>query len=81
MDWLARSLLVSLALTVLLNVALRWWQRRPRRPVSQHPQPPAWRLPEPTWQSERVKVWVPWKAMLVASLVLTVVLNLALLLR
>jgi len=74
-DWLARSILVSIALTVFLNVALRWWARRPGQ-RSSPPASPRFRVPEPTWQSERVRVWVPWKAMLIASAVLTVVLNL-----
>ena len=88
MDWLTRSIMASIALTVLLNVALRWWARRPTRPgpprdpePSRPPMSQRWRLSEPTWQSDRVRVWVPWKAMLVASAVLTVVLNLVLLAR
>jgi len=81
--WLVQSLLLSVALTVGLNLALRLWpggrrQRRrtarPTGPTPARPAPPR-SAPPPDGGRPTVRVIVPWKAMLVASLVGTVVLN------
>ena len=76
MHWLVVSVVLSVALTLLLNVGLRLFPRvgrRVERGVTDYgagEQPP-----------RRVRVLVPWKAMVVASIALTVLLNLVLWLR
>lgn len=72
MDWLVASIVLSVVLTVLLNVALRAFPgagdaigRRLAGPADR--------------DGRRVGVWIPWKGMLIASVVLTVLLNLVLL--
>jgi hypothetical protein len=75
-DWLFISIALSLVLTVLLNVALRAFPdagRRVARGVAGRTGPPADRS---RTSDRRVRVWVPWKAMIVASLILTIVVNL-----
>lgn len=75
-NWLVVSLIASVALTLLLNVALRafpgagrWIGRRMEDLGSSTDERDGER---------RMRVWFPWKSMLVASLLLTVVLNLLL---
>jgi hypothetical protein len=75
LSWLAFSLIASIVLTVVVNLALwlgpgmaRWLQYNLRRLAE--PPPPG---DEP--RTPRVRVVFPWKLMLVGSLVLTVVLN------
>ncbi len=77
-EWLWISVVASIVLTVLLNVALRLWPgagertaERVDRWARERPAPPG---------DGGVRVVVPWKAMVVGSLVLTVLLNLVLLL-
>ncbi len=66
-SWLVTSLLLSLLLTIVANAALRLLPRRPSRPTRlARPAPPAGR---------GVRVIVPWKAMLIASVLGTIVLN------
>lgn len=66
-SWLVTSLLLSLVLTIVANAALRLLPRRPSRPTRlARPAPPAGR---------GVRVIVPWKAMLIASVLGTIVLN------
>ena len=88
---MARFLVTSLVLTIVLNLAIRLVPGLPDRlgrwlgslaappppgPEGHGPAPPEGR-PAP-----RVRVYAPWKAMIVGSIVLTVALNLiALLLR
>jgi hypothetical protein len=70
-EWLAVSLVASVVLTVLLNVALRLFPSSGRslsRLASERS------APEPG-DDRRVRVIAPWRAMLVASVVLTVLLN------
>jgi hypothetical protein len=77
-EWLAFSLVASLVLTVVLNVAIRLWpgaaDRGTRRLVEwterQEPR-------EIDGRPGQVRVIAPWKAMLIASVVLTIVLNVA----
>ena len=79
MGWLATSLLLSIVLTVVLNVALRAWPRSGERLDDWMRDVAAPRRDDPRPPGDRgVRVIVPWKAMLVGSLVLTVVLNLVL---
>ena len=73
MNWLVTSLLLSVVLTVVLNVALRAFPRAGER-IGER----AARLAE---ERPNGGVFVPWKAMIVVSLVLTVGLNLLLLAR
>ncbi len=75
MSWLAASLVVSVLLTALVNLALwvfpglrRWLQEGLRRMA----EPPTSGAEAAT---PRVRVIIPWKLMLVASLVLTVAVN------
>lgn len=70
MDWLVASLVLSVVLTVVVNVALRAFPRagdRIGRSLT--------RIAE---ERPSGGVYVPWKAMIVVSVVLTVGLNLLL---
>jgi hypothetical protein len=80
MGWLGVSLLLSVVLTIVLNVAVRAFPgagERLARRMSELAEP----RPGTTRDSSRVKVFVPWKAMLIGSVLLTVLLNLVLWLR
>lgn len=72
MDWLVTSIALSVVLTIVLNVALRVFpgagDRAARRLEKAF---------EPGDHGRRIRVWFPWKGMLVASVALTVALNLA----
>lgn len=77
-NWLLISIVASVVLTVLLNLGLRAFpgagDRAARGLYERMPDEPAggWdRRPQ-------VRVWFPWKAMLIASVLLTLVLNLVL---
>jgi len=79
MEWLVFSLVASLVLTVLVNVAIRLWPGAASLGIE--------RLTDWAERQEgtdagsgpgRVRVIFPWKAMLVASIVLTVGLNVVL---
>jgi hypothetical protein len=80
-SWLALSLVASVVLTVLLNVALRLFPGAGQRLLRA--------LARLTWpnndgtggRDRRVRVFVPWKTMIVASVLLTVAINLVLWLR
>jgi hypothetical protein len=79
--WLVLSIGLSIALTVLANVWLRsspGARRRLGEALEGLPSPAPVDSDEP---DRRFRVIVPWKAMLVASLALTVVINLVLLAR
>jgi hypothetical protein len=69
MEWLVASLMLSVVLTVVLNVALRLFPNGIDRAVR--------RLDRPH-EDRAVRVFAPWKAMIIASVVLTIVLNLVL---
>jgi hypothetical protein len=75
-QWLVASLVLSVVLTVLVNLAL-WLFPGIRERTA--------RAAEDSMTSasgeRRTRVIVPWKAMLVASLILTVVVNFVLWLR
>ncbi len=83
-QWLWYSLVASVVLTVVLNVAIRLWpggaERSARRldDWTQRHTPPPSDGGSVGGEEPRVRVIVPWKAMLVASVVLTVVLNVVL---
>ena len=71
------SLLLSIVLTVGLNVALRAFPRSGER-VDRWITDISTPRPGPDGREDRVRVIVPWKAMIVGSIVLTVLLNLLL---
>ena len=76
MQWLVISVGLSLILTVLLNVALRAFPgagHRIARSRTTFTSPSADDLERTTGGPARV--FVPWKAMILASLILTVVVN------
>jgi len=76
MPWLVISIVLSVVLTVVLNLWLRAFPdagRRAARAIERHTSPTA----EGTRTDDRrVRVWVPWKAMIVGSVILTIAVNL-----
>jgi hypothetical protein len=82
-SWLVGSILLSVALTVLLNVGPRLFRGARGREASavrerQWPAPDWPAADESRMSHRRVRVWAPWKAMIVGSVVLTIVVNLVL---
>lgn len=73
MDWLVTSIVLSVVLTVVLNVGLRMFPRAGDRAARRLDEAVA-----PGDDGRRVRVWFPWKGMLIASVVLTVLLNVVL---
>jgi hypothetical protein len=76
-SWLAFSIIASVVLTIILNVALRLFPGMSRRMADGFTRL-AERTDEPPPYGEprsRVRVYFPWKAMLIASILLTVFLN------
>jgi hypothetical protein len=80
-NWLVASIVASVVLTIVLNVGLRAFpgagDRAARRMET-------WAAPEPADRDDpyaarrpqrRVRVFFPWKAMLIGSLLLTLLLN------
>jgi hypothetical protein len=69
--WLVASLVVSVVLTVVLNIAVRSFPGATDRLARN-----VTRLGSPSAADEsRVRVVVPWRAMLLGSLILTVIIN------
>ena len=78
MTWLGISIVLSVLLTVVLNVGLRLFPdagSRVARGLTQRSFPSAG---ESRTGNHRVRVWTPWKAMILGSVILTIVLNLVL---
>ena len=78
MNWLVLSIVASVVLTVVLNLAIRLFPgtaERGARRVDEWAERQAADRPA---GAGRTQVIVPWKAMLIGSLVLTVALNLLL---
>ena len=76
--WLVVSIALSVVLTVVVNVGLRAFpdaSRRAARRVTTLTAPTGRRAPT---SDRRVKVWMPWKAMILGSVILTIMLNLVL---
>jgi hypothetical protein len=75
--WLVVSLVLSVALTVLLNVAIRVWPGAANRGAEGIT---AWAkgrgAAADPGEPGRVRVIIPWKAMVIASIAATVLLNL-----
>jgi hypothetical protein len=75
-SWLGVSIVLSVVLTILLNIALRLFPDAGRRMnerlnrLAEHEEP----------SQSGVRVIFPWKAMLLASLLLTLAINVLLLL-
>jgi len=65
-QWLAASIVLSIVLTVALNVVLRLFPDASERAV---------RRVERFGSDGRTRVYVPWKAMIIVSLLATLVLN------
>jgi len=81
-DFILYSVIASVVLTLALNLLLRLFPNAARRTMDSIHE----KIEEQSRQVEngerpRVKVFFPWKAMLLASIVLTVFLNLGSLLR
>jgi hypothetical protein len=81
--FLIASIVVSVVLTVLVNLALRapGARRRVADQVQQMVERSERSEPDGRRSGSGVRVIFPWKAMLIASLVLTVLLNLVFLAR
>ena len=76
-DFLISSLVASAVLTLALNFLPRLFPnstRKVEQAVHRRVED-AWQDREPDDGGPRVKVFFPWKAMLIASIVLTVVVN------
>ena len=80
MRWIVVSLVLSVVLTVVLNVGLRAFPNAGRRAARRLDDlaSPSPSVDDARRSERRVRVYVPWKAMIVGSIVLTVVLNLVL---
>jgi hypothetical protein len=75
-EWLAVSLVASVVLTVMVNVAIRLWPGaadRGTRRLTEWADRQA--PPEARGGPGQVRVIAPWKAMLIGSVVLTIALN------
>lgn len=78
MSWLVISIVLSIVLTVVLNAGLRLFPAANRR-ATQAVTKPDWSSADETRTSDRrIRVWTPWKAMILGSLMLTIVFNLVL---
>ena len=75
MEWLAVSIVLSVVLTVVLNIALRVVPGASARLGRSLEDLTTREPPDAPASGRRVHVVFPWKAMLLASLVLTLLLN------
>ena len=77
MEWFVVSVVVSVVLTMLLNVAIRVWPGAADRGAERITDWARGReAAADPGERGRVRVIVPWKAMVIASIVATVLLNL-----
>lgn len=76
--WLVISIVLSVALTVLLNVGLRMFPGTADRVARRHAESMRTDTDDARRTHRGVRVIVPWKAMIVGSLILTVVVNILL---
>jgi hypothetical protein len=76
--WLVVSIVLSLVLTVLLNVALRLFPDAGHRVARRLSAPTSPSIDDAQGSHRRVGVFVPWKAMILASVIVTIVLNVVL---
>ena len=77
MTWLGVSIVLSILLTIVLNVGLRMFPDAGRRLARGLSEPPP-SAGERRQSNHRVRVWAPWKAMILVSVILTIALNLVL---
>jgi len=78
MTWLGISVVLSLLLTIVLNVGLRLFPDAGRRVARAMSQPSLPSAGESRPSNHRVRIWAPWKAMILGSVILTIVVNLLL---
>ena len=78
MTWLGISVALSVLLTVILNVGLRLFPDAGRRVTRGLAESSLRNAGEPRPSNHRVRVWTPWKAMILGSVILTIVVNLVL---
>lgn len=76
--WLLVSIGLSVALTVLLNVGLRAFPGAGHRVARQLGKLTSPNVDDSRGSDRRLRVFVPWKAMILGSLILTIVVNLML---
>jgi hypothetical protein len=76
--WLVISVGLSVILTVLLNVGLRAFPNADHRVARSLDKLASPNADEAWTHDQRVRVFIPWKAMILGSLILTIVLNVAL---
>ena len=74
--WIVVSVALSVVLTVLLNVGLRAFPGAGHRVARKVVELTSPNIDDAGRRNRRVRVVVPWKAMILASVILTVVLNL-----
>jgi hypothetical protein len=77
-NWLLASIVLSIGLTVVLNLLLRLWPGADRRAERLGDRAERQRTGATVGDPPRVQVVAPWKAMLIGSIVLTVLLNVVL---
>lgn len=75
MQWLLLSVVLSLVLTLALNIVVRLFPGSARRAVNWFDDPSTQHADEPTTSRSGVRVVVPWKTMIAVSIVLTVAIN------
>jgi hypothetical protein len=76
-NWLVVSLVLSAVLTVVLNVALRVFPRAGERLTDGFDELASPESDGARRNERRTRVFFPWRAMIIASVVLTVLINLA----
>jgi hypothetical protein len=76
--WLVASVVLSVALTVVLNVGLRMFPGTADRVARRHAEAMTTDTDDARRTHRGVRVIVPWKTMIVGSLILTVVVNILL---
>ena len=75
MQWLWLSVVLSLVLTVALNVVVRLFPGGARRAANWFHDLSAQRVDAPTRSRGHVEVIVPWKTMIAVSILLTIAVN------
>jgi len=78
MTWLGISIVLSLLLTIVLNVGLRLFPDAGRRVVRGMTQPSLPSAGERRPSNHRLRLWTPWKVMILGSVILTIAVNLVL---
>jgi hypothetical protein len=74
-QWLVASLVLSVVLTILLNVAVRVFPSASERATKGLADLAGSNVDDEANNSRTVRVFVPWKAMILASVILTVAIN------